>query len=342
MSYVSDAAIQRLRSVASWPGFSDDRYQVVREIGRGGMGTVYLGRDAALNREVAIKVTNGAAAGSALEGRMRMEARFVASLEHPGIVPIHDTGTLADGRLFTVMKLVRGVTLGAHLASVRELAERLLLFERICEPVAFAHARGMVHRDLKPGNIMIGAFGEVLVMDWGVAKRLGEKGEAGEAGERGSEGNEGREVPSVPSNTDPGTVIGTAGYMAPEQALGRNDVDARADVYALGAILFGMITGQESHPQDMSPAGAALPRTVPKRLRAICAKAMASAAEARYADAAALADDLARLRSGLPVSAYPESLLDHAARLALKYRTPILLILTYLAVRTVIAVVFGR
>ena len=318
MSYVSDAAIARLRAVAAWPEFTGGRYEVVREIGRGGMGTVYLGRDTALQREVAIKVSNGVSAGGALEERMRLEAQFVASLEHPGIVPIHDAGALADGRLFTVMKLVRGVTLGAHLQEVRAPADRLLLFERICEPVAFAHAHGMVHRDLKPSNIMIGAFGEVLVMDWGVAKRLGGRGENGEKG----------------------LVVGTVGYMAPEQAAGRSDVDGRADVHALGAILFGMLSGLE--PDAHAAATVARRTELPKRLRAICARALAPDPAARYADAGALADDLARLRGGLPVAAYPETMLDRAARLAGRYRTPILLIVTYLVVRVVIAVAFGR
>ncbi|MDP3767478.1 MAG: protein kinase, partial [Dehalococcoidia bacterium] len=111
MSWVSDRALERLRSVANWPEFAHERYSVQREIGRGGMGAVYLGTDGELGREVAIKVTHAAAADSALETRMREEARVLADLEHPGIVPIHDVGTLADGRLFVVMKLVRGVTL---------------------------------------------------------------------------------------------------------------------------------------------------------------------------------------------------------------------------------------
>ena len=128
--------------------------------------------------------------------------------------------------------------------------------------------------------------------------------------------------------------------MAPEQAAGRSDVDARADVHALGAILYGMLTGRE--PDAHAAATVARRTELPTRLRAICARALAPDPAARYADAGALADDLARLRGGLPVAAYPETMLDRAARLAGRYRTPILLIATYLVVRVVIAVAFGR
>jgi len=278
-------------------------------------------------------VTNGVSAGGRLEELMRREARVVAALEHPGIVPIHDSGTLADGRLFTVMKLVRGVTLAEHVGTVPARADRLLLFERICEPVAFAHARGVVHRDLKPSNVMVGSFGEVMVMDWGVA--LHDEGRQGRQGEdgRGDERDEREE----------GLVLGTRGYMAPEQAAGLASVDARADVHALGGMLFVLLTGQEPPEDAAATAGAIARRTdVEKRLRAICAKAMHPDAGQRYADAAELGADVARLRAGQPITAYPETLLDRAVRLASVYRTAILLVLTYLVVRSVIALVFGR
>ena len=173
-SGLSDAAVTRLRALGRWPEFESGRYAVVEEIGRGGMGTVYLALDEELGREVAIKIPNALASAS-LERRLRNEARVLARLEHPGIVPIHDAGRLADGRLFYVMKRVRGRTLGEHLRDNPDLNERLRLFERICEPVAFAHAQGFIHRDLTPGNVMVGAFGEVMVMDWGVAKTVGSR-----------------------------------------------------------------------------------------------------------------------------------------------------------------------
>ena len=169
MSPLSDAAVARLRLVATWPEFSSGRYTVAEEIGRGGMGTVYLAHDTELGREVAIKVPH-VAVSSTLEQRLQTEARVLARLEHPGIVPIHDVGRLADGRLFYVMKRVHGQTLRDYLLEAPDLPETLRIFERICEPVAFAHAHGCIHRDLKPENVMVGEFGEVMVMDWGVAR----------------------------------------------------------------------------------------------------------------------------------------------------------------------------
>ncbi|HEX6975512.1 MAG TPA: serine/threonine-protein kinase, partial [Vicinamibacterales bacterium] len=165
---LTDAAIARLQSAAAWPEPLIGRYLVIDELGRGGMGVVYLAHDELLGRDVAIKVSNAIGSAEA-EARMRREARILAELEHPGIVPVHDTGRLADGRLFYVMKRVCGTTLRAYVESGPALGERLGVFERICDAVAFAHAHGIVHRDLTPGNIMVGAFGEVLVLDWGLA-----------------------------------------------------------------------------------------------------------------------------------------------------------------------------
>ena len=188
--------------------------------------------DEELGREVAIKIPNALASAS-LERRLRSEARVLARLEHPGIVPIHDAGRLADGRLFYVMKRVRGRTLGEHLRDNPDLTERLRLFERICEPVAFAHAQGFIHRDLKPENVMVGAFGEVMVMDWGVAKTVGSRQSAVDSHSLQSQSSvpvDSRSSVESPvpvdsaSNsaprTDAGTVVGTAGFMAPEQARG--------------------------------------------------------------------------------------------------------------------------
>jgi eukaryotic-like serine/threonine-protein kinase len=170
MAFISDAALAHLRQVTAWPDLSNTRYTVLEEVGRGGMGVVYRARDESLRRDVAIKVINAAGVHATLAERLEREAVVLAGLEHPGIVPVHDTGMLADGRPFYVMKLVRGKSLREHLGNVERLDERLRVFERICEPVAFAHARGVVHRDLKPENVMVGSFGEDLVMDWGVAR----------------------------------------------------------------------------------------------------------------------------------------------------------------------------
>ena len=214
MRWLPDDAIARLRHAADRPDVSGTRYTIREEIGRGGMGTVYLADDAALERPVALKVLSVEASDPSEADRLRREALVMARLEHPGLVPVHDAGVLPDGRVFYAMKLVRGQRLDRYAAARPTPSEGLAVFRKICDAVAFAHARGVVHRDLKPENVMIGAFGEVLVLDWGVARRAEDPAEPG------------------------GTVVGTRAYMAPEQAEGRTDaVDARADVYALGAIL---------------------------------------------------------------------------------------------------------
>ena len=293
MSYLRDATISRLQTVASWPEFDDGRYTVLDQIGRGGMATVYLARDERLGREVAVKVSHGVP-DEEVERRLNDEARILATLEHPGIVPVHDAGRLADGRLYYVMKRVRGETLAAHVRSVRSLSERLGIFERICDAVNFAHAHAVVHRDLKPDNVMLGEFGEVLVLDWGVALASGA--------------------------ADHDTVLGTRGFMAPEQERAE-PTDARADVYALGAVLAWLCS-------DM---------VAPRPLRAICARAMAATPEGRYPTAAALAADVARFRAGNAVDAYRESPLERAGRFVRTYRAAILLILAYIVMRAVVA-----
>jgi serine/threonine protein kinase len=213
-TWLGDGTLAHLRDVAEWPDLGP-RYEVTRRLGRGGMGVVFAARDRTLNREVAVKVLAGSGPSEVLAERLLAEARILGRLEHPGIVPVHDAGTLADGRVFYVMKLVRGDRLDEVLET-RSLSDRLALFIRICDAAAFAHAHGVVHRDLKPQNIMLGSFGEVVVMDWGVAAVAG--------GSRDDERS-----------------VGTPGYMAPEQERPATPVDRRADVYALGVILEAML-----------------------------------------------------------------------------------------------------
>ena len=334
---LSDAAVARLkaagraRDAPAAPAIAGTgRYTVVKEIGRGGMATVYLANDCELGREVAIKVPHDAP-GAALERRLAIEARILARLEHPGIVPIHDFGRLANGRLFYVMKRVRGRTLLEHLRELSDLTGRLRVFERICEPVAFAHAHGCIHRDLKPENVMIGSFGEVLIMDWGVA-RLADLDDrtVGAPGLAATDG------------THPGTVVGTRGFMSPEQARALADIDQRADVYSLGAILFLLLTG------DSPPAhGDAVPavqhrRGIPRPLRSICARALAPSPDARYPTVTALADDVSRFLGGLAVAAHKENLLERAVRFARAYQVAILLVLAYVVMRALVAFIAGR
>lgn len=224
MNWISDRAIDRLRDAAAWPEI-DDRYTITGVAGRGGMGTVYVARDQVLGRDVAVKVLDVADHSGSRAARLTREAHILARLDHPGIVPIHDAGLLPDGRAFYVMKLVRGRRLDEVLAGAAPEALRLDLFARVLEAVGFAHAHGVVHRDLKPENIMAGAFGEVFVMDWGVAQ-------------------------DGAADAEP-AVVGTPGFMPPEQA-GARVVDGRADVFALGAVLAQMIG------RDPAPALAAI------------------------------------------------------------------------------------
>jgi serine/threonine-protein kinase len=220
------------------------RVHLLGEIARGGMGAVLRGHDPEMGRELAVKVLLPAHRGNSnLLHRFVSEARLAGQLQHPGIVPIHDVGSLADGRPFFTMKLIQGRTLADLLAQRPEpghdLPQFLRYFEAVCQAVGYAHSRGVIHRDLKPLNVMVGAFGEVQVMDWGLAKRLVE-------GSRGRESPEfptppGTRVPGSPGYTQPGTVVGTPGYLAPEQARGQAG-DQRTDVFGLGAILCEILT----------------------------------------------------------------------------------------------------
>jgi eukaryotic-like serine/threonine-protein kinase len=333
VSGLSDAAVNRLRRIGNCPEFEGSRYSIVEEIGRGGMGTVFLARDEVLGRDVAIKIPNSLN-DEGRDRRLQLEARALAKLEHPGIVPIHDAGRLADGRQFYVMKRVEGRTLHDYMVAVTDVAARLQVFERICEPVAFAHARGVIHRDLKPDNVMVGAFGEVMVMDWGAAKTVDSRESSVDSPSRQSQS-------SVDSHeTAAGTVIGTRGFMAPEQASGDREIDVRADVYGLGAILFLLLTN-ELPPANGDPGVMLRRHGVPRPLTAICAKAIAADSTARYQGAAVLGEDIARYRAGRAVAAYRETAAERVVRFGRTYRTPILLVLAYVVMRTAVAVFAG-
>jgi serine/threonine protein kinase len=293
MKWLSDDKLDHLLDIVG------TKYTFVKELGRGGMGTVYLAEDRELNRFVAIKVLNPPEVKDDLRQRMIREAQIIARLEHPGIVPVHDVGTLPDGRIFYAMKFVRGSRLDEYAAQGASLNDRLRKFQAVCDAVAFAHVHGVIHRDLKPQNIMIGSFGEVLVLDWGVAKI--------------------REDPcqSAAYNTSDGTVIGTRDYMSPEQARGEVEIDERADIYSLGMVLKFLLTDQK----------------VSKPARAICLKAVAPEPDHRYASASELSADVGRLLNSEPVSAYRESALEKTGRWFGKNRFLVLLVLAYLLMR---------
>jgi serine/threonine protein kinase len=298
MKWLSDDKLNHLRAVVSEPDFTATKYTFVKELGRGGMGIVCLAEDRELDRLVAIKVLN---THEDFGDRMIREAQIIARLEHPGIVPIHDVGTLPDGRIYYAMKYVRGSRLDEYAAQGASLRDRLRKFQAVCDAVAFAHAHGVIHRDLKPQNIMIGSFGEVLVLDWGVAKI--------------------RDDPrsSAFHQTMEGTVIGTQRYMSPEQARGEIDqLDERSDIYSLGAVLSFLLNDQPK---------------VSKAAQAISAKAMASTKESRYTTASDLSADIGRLLDAEPVSAYRENAFERTSRWVGKNRFLVLLVLAYLLMR---------
>jgi serine/threonine protein kinase len=291
MTALGDAAVARLRAAADVPDLGD-RYEVRTPIGHGGSSVVYAAYDRALAREVAVKVADAYGTDAAAMVRLAREARILATLEHPGIVPVHDTGLTPDGRAFYVMTLVRGAGV-ADTAAGLSLPARVALFLKVCDAVAFAHAHGVVHRDLKPQNVMVGPFGEVLVLDWGVAS-----------------------VADEPTSGTPPVVVGTPGFMPPEQAAGAAHVDRRADVFALGALLQVLL-------------GASPPRP----LGAVVDRARADRPEDRYDGVEALQADVRRYLDGLAVSAYAEPLTERVTRVVDRYRVPIGLVAAYMVMR---------
>jgi eukaryotic-like serine/threonine-protein kinase len=322
MRPLSDPVLDHLCRVADSPDLSGTKYELVEKIAQGGMACVYLAKDRDLDRLVALKVLCDPPSDPQAGSRLANEARIIARLEHPGIVPVHDSGVLADGRIYYAMKLVRGQRLDEYVGPSTTRNDLLAIFEKICQAVSFAHAHGVIHRDLKPQNIMVGSFGEVLVMDWGVAKVRAETAASVSFPANGS-------VARIGSQTDTahGTILGTPGYMAPEQARGDVEaIDARTDVYALGAILYFLLTGQLKPP--LRPRGA-----LPRPLEAICLKALAGPQSERYQSVEALAADVARFRAQGPVEAYRERFFEKATRLMGKHRTAIILVLAYLAMR---------
>ncbi len=297
MTQLSEPAFDRLAAMFRGPDVAGTRYELVSILGRGGMGIVYLARDAALDREVALKIVDRPTDADGMAARLAQEARILARLEHPGIVPVHDFGELPDGRWFYAMKRVRGERLDRWIVTGPDRTARLGVFLRICDAVAFAHAHGIVHRDLKPENVMVAEFGEVLVLDWGVASLVEQDGASASR-----------------ADSMAASIVGTPEYMAPEQARGAADVDHRADIYALGVMLDAIGAG--------TPA-----------LAAIAGKARSASPGDRYQTVAALAGDVSRFLSGDAVGAHRERLLDRLTRVGRRYRLPILLVLAYLVVR---------
>ncbi len=281
----------------------DRGYALGRELARGGMGRVLRAHDAHLGRPVAIKMST---VGSAVnEARFQREIELTARLQHPNIIPIYDAGEL-DGAAFYTMRPVSGQRLDERIATARTRDQRLELLPHVLalvDAVAYAHRQGVIHRDLKPQNVLVGEFGETVVIDWGLGKELGEHDETSP-----------EEAPADLARTAVGSVVGTPGYMAPEQARGE-PTDRRTDVYALGCILFQTLTGEP--PRTGSSEAAIIQAAegesldvqrraphMPPELRAIIGKATDPLPAHRYADAGELGADLRRYQAGLLVAAH--------------------------------------
>jgi formylglycine-generating enzyme required for sulfatase activity len=330
----SEAFGQLLRGLSAQVPL-DRRLRRMGLIARGGMGDVHRVEDPRLGRTLALKemAAGPAERHSLAAARFYEEAQITAQLDHPGIVPVHECGIDAEGRLYFAMKLVRGRDLREILELARAgregwtLARLLGVLAKVCEAMAYAHAKGVVHRDLKPGNIMVGHFGEVYVMDWGLARALGRpelhdlrprsRNESGDL--RTLRGAEREESSDSPLLTMDGIVLGTPAYMPPEQARGE-PLSPRSDVYSLGAVLYQVLVGAMPYAEpgarvsqqallERVIAGAPLPvralrHDAPAELAAICEKAMARDPARRYADMSALHEDLRAYLEGRVVQAH--------------------------------------
>ncbi|HEY5928164.1 MAG TPA: serine/threonine-protein kinase [Kofleriaceae bacterium] len=263
------------REAPSLPG-----YVIAGLIGRGGMGEVVRGHDVEIGRDVAIKRLRGTRSPDAI-ARFLREAKIQARLEHPAIIPVHTIGSDSEGQPYFTMKRITGVTLVELLKTEQPHHRLLRAFVDVCRAMDFAHGRNVVHRDIKPSNVMLGDYGEVYVLDWGLARVLG----AGETETEVDIASVGDGVPSVDGSTQVGAMLGTPGYMAPEQMEDAHAVDAAADVYALGSILFEILAGQALHRKgqiltstlggtDTSPATRRPDLNIAPELDALCTAAL--------------------------------------------------------------------
>ena len=274
------------------------RYRLGRRIGKGGMGEVMAARDEQVGRDVAIKRMRSANPSPRAVARFLREASVQGRLEHPAIVPVHEIGRDSDGLPFFVMKKLSATSLVQVLADHAPLQHVLRAFTDVCLAVEFAHVRGIVHRDLKPDNIMLGDYGEVYILDWGVAKVFGEDDDFTDVTSGSGE-----------HATAAGTAIGTPGYMAPEQVRGLADVDGRADIYTLGCVLFEILAGEPLHPRGFHGLESALKgldvrpsqrtrRTIPPELEELCVHATQKDRAERIQTARELGERVQRFLEG--------------------------------------------
>jgi tetratricopeptide (TPR) repeat protein len=340
------------------------RYEVGGIVAHGGMGNILDARQNAMRREVAMKVMRGGADATSLQ-RFINEARITGQLEHPNIVPVHELGVDDNQQVFYTMKFVRGITLAEVIAALAAnpmvaaktyaLPALLTIYQKVCDAVAFAHSRGIIHRDLKPENIMLGDFGEVLVMDWGLAKVIG----------RGSAGDP-ADTPAGPAieltglgSTLTGSVLGTPRYMSPEQARGEVDtLDGRSDIYSLGAILYEMLhlkpVVSGTNPLEIIGKVAQgrldkIPKTrsphlpdgrVPQSLVAVHRKALALHPAARYQEVSALQADIAAYQAGFATGAEGASLAKHFSLMLKRHKAVSTAIAASVAILGVVSTIY--
>ncbi len=343
-----DGDIDRTVTFSVGTSTSDgQRFRVLRPHARGGLGAVFVALDGELHREVALKqILDSHADDPVSRQRFLMEAEITGGLEHPGIVPVYGLGTYGAGRPFYAMRFIKGDSLKEAIEryhandelkkdpSRRSLELRKLLrrFTDVCNAIDYAHSRGVLHRDIKPGNVIVGTHGETLVVDWGLAKALGRIEPGQESGERTL-------IPSSASGsaeTLPGSAMGTPAYMSPEQACGDLDkLGPRSDVYSLGATLYCLLTGRPpfegddigevlrkvqrgefARPRQLEPA-------IDRALEAACLKAMAAKPDDRYASCRALADDIEGWMADEPVTAWREPWARRVRRWGRRNRTAV-------------------
>jgi eukaryotic-like serine/threonine-protein kinase len=343
-----DNDLERTATYAAGSATSDgQRFRVLRPHAKGGLGAVFVALDTELHREVALKqILDEYADDPASRQRFLLEAEITGGLEHPGIVPVYGLGCYSDGRPYYAMRFIRGESFKDTIErfhadpalktdpgrAALELRKLLRRFLDVCNAIEYAHSRGVLHRDIKPGNVIVGNHGETLVVDWGTAKAIGRADHGSVPGERTL-------VPSSPGSfaeTVPGSALGTPAYMSPEQAAGDLDrIGPRSDVYSLGATLYCLLTGKRPFTgddpglvlrqvqNDEFPLPRMLNPSIDRALEAVCKKAMARRPEERYNSPRKLADDVERWSADEPVSAWREPFSRRARRWTRRNRSAV-------------------